>query len=263
VIEHLQASRRFKHLVEHEPVQRMPKLIGGCRIRQHTMTGEYWIVRSNKTAIAFLDEYCIRVGRQLRWIPKFASNHQIDELRPQFEGKVCHIVGKGPSLDFLRTEHFTDGPIIALNEAIYAVEELELQNTYCLQQDEKLRATCLPKRSPIFVSTKAANYYRNVEDAYLFQNIAIGLKPHALSVSAAITIARMLGAKKFKLLCFDACINKNTSYAKRIKYASTRGGSPDRFHSHRAKILKRAHPLQIQWIIPEALAVEAAGRSRQ
>jgi hypothetical protein len=267
VIEHLQASRRFKRLVENRPSKglvQMPTVYANCKIRQHRSTGEYWIVRPHRLAEKFLDEHCHRVPGQLKWTSRFISDHRIDELHPVFMGKVCHIVGKGPSLDHLRSEHFHSGPVIALNEAIHAVEELQLKNaTHALQQDAKLRATCLPKRSPIFVETKAANYYGNVENAYLFQNAALGLNPSSLSVTAAILIAKTLGATSFRLLCFDACVNQKTTYAKRIGYKSTWGGSPERFHKHRSKILRRAKPLDVEWVIPEALAVEADDRSQQ
>jgi len=262
VIEHLQASRRFKQLVEHTPLFRFPTVYGGCRIRQHSSTGEYWIVRPHREAEKFLDEHACRVPGQLKWVPKFLSDRRIGELHSKFTDKVCQIVGKGPSLDFLRKEHFTDGPIIALNEAIHAVEELQLDNDiHALQQDAKLRATCLPKRSPIFVETKAANYYGDIESAFLFQNSSLGLNPNSLSVTAAIAIAKTLGTSGFRLLCFDACVNQQTTYAKRIGYKSTWGGLPERFFGHRAKILGQAHPLNVEWVIPEALAGEASDKS--
>lgn len=264
VIEHLQASRRFKKLVE-GTVWRVPPVIHGAKVRISSADGSYWIPNPNKQAEAYLDEHCIRLGRKLRWIPRIISDKNIDDLRPYFIDKPCYIVGKGPSLDNLRAEHFDAGiPIIALNEAIHAVEELELDNPlYALQQDAKLRATCQPKRSPILVSTKAANYYAHTEDAYIFSNAELDLNPSALSVSAAIRIARRLGAQSFKLICFDACINKKTNYAKRIGYKSTWGGKPERFFTHRAKIIKHAHHAPIQWIIPEDPAEEAGDKSRR
>ena len=267
VIEHLQASRRFKKLVEkgQNGLLRMPTVIDNARIRLDVHTGSYWLVRPNRHAEKWLDENCDRVPGELRWTTKFNTDNRVDEFRPAFNGKVCSIVGKGPSLDYLRKEHFNpDDPIIALNEAIRVVESLELTNdVFGLQQDAKLRATCLPKRAPIFVETKAANYYGIHERAYIFQNSELGLSRSALSVSAAVMLAKLLGARGFKLYCFDACVNKQLTYAKCIGYKSTWGGAPNRFLGHRGKIEKRTGDAPIEWVIPEALASEAVDRSQQ
>jgi len=200
-----------------------------------------------------MDNCCIRIPGTLRWVPRYLTDNRIEDLRPLFRGKICYIIGKGPSLDHLRAEHFPDldAPIIALNEAIFSIEALEISNPiFGLQQDAKLRATCLPKRSPLLVSTKAANYYATYSKAYIFQNTELNLHRNALSVSAAITIARRLETKKFVLICFDACVNKNVSYAKCVGYEPTWGGAPKRFLSHRAKIIKHALRAPIDWIIP-------------
>ena len=260
VIEHLQASRRFKKLVERHVsgvTACIPDMIYGTRIRQHVGDGSYWIARPHRKVEAYLDTHCVRIGRSLRWVPKFVTDNRIEDLRSMFVGKLCYIVGKGPSLDHLTSGHFSrpDAPILALNEAIYAVEELNLPNPlFGLQQDASLRARCKPARSPIFVSTKAANYYVDCEQAYIFQNSSLGLSPNALSVSAAVTISRLLGSAKFEMLCFDACVNKKLTYAERVGYKSTWGGKPERFLSHRTKIIKHAQSTPVAWTIPEAPA---------
>lgn len=264
VIEHLQASRRFKKLIGAR-VWKVPPVIHGARVRMSSADGSYWIPRANKQAEAYLDKHCIRLGKGLHWIPRIISNKQLKDLAPLFEGRDCYVVGKGPSLDHLRAEHFEPGiPVIALNEAIHAVEELSLDNpVHGLQQDAKLRAKCMPKCAPILVSTKAANFYAVYEDAYIFSNAELDLNLSALSVSAAIRIARRLGAVSFTLISFDACVNQKLTYAKRIGYESTWGGKPERFLTHRDKITLHANRAPIKWVIPEAPAEADAGKSRQ
>lgn len=260
VIEHMQASRRFKRLVEHCPTEgyvQVPSVIGKSRIRLNINDGSHWIPRADKVAEAFMDKHCIRVGRTLRWVPKFSTGNKIESLKPLFDGQGCYIIGKGPSLDDLTYEYFTQPqwPIIALNETILIIERMGLPNpVFGLQQDASLRNKCQPQRSPIFVETKAANYYRSYKDAYLFENTRIGLHRSALSVSAAIKIARSLGVSSFELLCFDSCVNKKLTYAKCIGYAVTWGGKPGRFLTHKKKIVHSAADIPIVWTIPEAPA---------
>jgi hypothetical protein len=60
----------------------------------------------------------------------------IDSLRGAHPGQTGQIVGKGPSLKYLTGEHFGPGPVLALNDAIIAVEWLGLSNPlYSLQKD--------------------------------------------------------------------------------------------------------------------------------
>lgn len=60
----------------------------------------------------------------------------MNALRHKHPGETCWIVGKGPSLRHLGGEHFGQGPIIALNDAIAVVQEINLTNPiYSLQKD--------------------------------------------------------------------------------------------------------------------------------
>ena len=63
----------------------------------------------------------------------------------------------------------------------------------------------------------------------------------------------MLGCKKLVLVAFDACVNKQTGYAKCIGHKPIRTSSGDerRFLTHRKRILEAAKGLEIEWLIPE------------
>jgi len=256
VIEHMQASRRFRKLVElggpHESTMVVPPVLGKVRVRR-AVDGTYFIPRRDAIAERFLDKHCFRIPNELRWEPGFITDNRISEFRETFNGKMCYIVGKGPSLDYLSQEDFKDAnaPVICLNESIHQVESLALSNpTFCLQQDAKLRDKCKPKVSPLFVSTKAANYYNDYEKAYIFDNLRLSLNRNALSVSAAIIISGLLGSRSYGMVCFDACVNRATAYAQCIGYESTWGGRPERFHGHRAKIERRLGKAPVEWIMP-------------
>ncbi len=266
VIEHMQASRRYKHKIPetYHADKEMPETLGRVRVRRG-YDGTYYITRKDKEAERYLDKACIRLQNELRWLPKIEAEADINSLKPVFYKKICYIVGKGPSLDHLRAEHFKDpkAPVIGINEAIHIVEQLGLPNpTFCLQQDAKLKDTCLPKHgSKVFVSIKAANFYVGKPGIYIFDSRRYGLSLNSLSVSAAIRIAISLDAESFVLLCFDASVNKTLGYAKSIGYDSTQGGKRDRFLTHRSKISKRLGSHSAEWVIPQSLETSVnAGR---
>ena len=259
IIEHMQASRRFKKLVNEQQVDSIPNILHGTRIRRHA-DGSYWLAKKDKRVESYLDRECVRVPGVLRWLRRLEN--RIAVFRDSFQSRECYIVGKGPSLDALVSSVFEPNlPIIALNEAIHVVESLNLPNpTFALQQDAKLRDSCKPKRSPIFVATKAANYY---PDGYIFENTQMGLSFTALSVSAAMTIAKLLGCVGFRMVSFDACVSGVVGYSKTIPYANTWGGPPKRFLSHKAKILLSAAELPISWITPGDHAEACSDKSQQ
>lgn len=269
VIEHFQASRRCKSIVEQSFKgmirPNIPTKIGNVRVRE-SQDGSLYITRHDAIAIKFLDQHARRLPGQLRWLPIFLEQEKIETLKPYFDNQLCYIVGKGPSLDYLRHKHFQDpsAPVIGLNEAVHQVEKLGLPNRiFGIQQDAKLRGTCYPLNGIMFVSIKAANFYSARRDVYIFDSRHYKLSLNSLSVSAAIKISKALGVTGFELLCFDACVNQNLDYAKCVGYNASWGGDKTRFLSHRAKIMHHVADLPLTFTIPEALAVEAAGKSRQ
>jgi len=263
VIEHMQASRRVrkKKIVKRSNI---PNVLGRVRVRE-APDGTLYITRRDKVAESFLDKHATRIKNQLRWYPIFDEKLQINYLKPEFNGSKCYIVGKGPSLDHLRQEHFPERwPIICLNEAVHQVEKLGLSNSiYGLQQDAKLKKKCLPKRGRLFVSVKAANFYAGEKDVYIFDSRHYKLSMNSLSVSAAIAITKSLGATGYELLCFDACVNKKLEYAKCIGYDASWGGHKKRFLTHRPKIIARAGGLPTKFTIPEAPASASSGTPQQ
>jgi len=263
IIEHFQASRRLKRAVEVHTKRQYPEMIGKVKLRE-APDGTIYISRHDKDAIAWLDKHAHRLKNQLRWIPIYGEKLELEALREIFEGKVCQIVGKGPSLDYLRADHFDDGPIIALNEAALQVETLELPNKlFCLQQDAKLRDTCYCKSATMLISNKAANFYAKYDGVFVFDSRQYNLPLNSLSVSAAIAIARSLGATGFAMMCFDACVTGHLTYAKCIKYDVTWGGSPDRFRTHRRKIEKHLVGMPRAWVIPKAPVAKTSDTPQQ
>jgi len=64
------------------------------------------------------------------------EGNKIKTLSEKYNGQTCWIVGKGPSLEFLTTEHVGLGPVITINQAVLKIEELGIKNpVYSMQKD--------------------------------------------------------------------------------------------------------------------------------
>ena len=249
VIEHFQASRKVKRS-QRKMIGKYPDKVGRVRIRTGA-DGSAYISRPDKDAIAYMDEHYDRVYGELRWMPRLPKGKTVNCLKHLFEGKSAYIVGKGPSLDNLRKEHFPDkdAPILAINEAIRKVEELHLPNPqFLIQFDTGLKDTCTPERAEVIVSHKAQYFFKR---KYTFKPENYGLPGGTLTVLCAIEICKKLGSTDFVFVAFDACVNKRTGYALIVGKPSDSGGrNADRFLSHRGKINKQLHGWKSDWVIP-------------
>lgn len=253
VIEHMQASRRYKALVTTASTVNVPAVIGKSRIRRG-YDGIYYITRRDPIAEAYLDKYCSRLENQLKWLP-YTQSENLEELKSLFKDQSCYIVGKGPSLDKLRLKHFKDStaPIIGLNEAVRVVEKLNPPNPlFGLQQDAKLQDTCYPEKASFFASVKTASWYAGRERVYIYDPRHYSLGFSELSVGAAIKIAQSLGAIHFTLISFDASVNGRLEYAKVIGYNAKKGGKLTRFNTHRSRINAYLAETPTKWLIPGA-----------
>ena len=60
----------------------------------------------------------------------------VEELKDRYKGMTAWIVGKGPSLQYLKKEDIGAGPVITINSAITAVESLGFENPlFSMQKD--------------------------------------------------------------------------------------------------------------------------------
>ncbi len=214
-------------------------------------------MRKDKIAEAFLDDRMDRCKGELRWMPKFVpGTSDLATLQPIFVGNRCYIVGKGPSLDKVKERDIPDprAPIIALNEAILTVEQLDIPNPmFGLQQDSKLKDSCYPERSGIFVSQKAIPFYQDKPRVYAFSSLSYGLAINSLSVLAAMAIARSLGSKGYYFVSFDAATSngKELGYASTVPYDTVWGGDPKRFKKHKPRMMAAARGMIVSWITPK------------
>jgi hypothetical protein len=242
VIEHFQASRRFKSAVRKAPERHIvPDVIDNIRVR-HLDDGSFLLARCKGSTARKLDNIYVRCPNEFRW---FIPTHFTSEgrnwasLKIIFNKQWCHLIGKGPSLDQLDATSFPDSdyPIIAINEAIHKVVSLNLKNPiFGIQQDKRLEASCRPAKGNILISHHAKSFYANFDRKYIYIPEQYIKSAHSLSAEIAVKIALSLGCRKFHLHCFDAMKNRATDYAKCIGHGP--GECPERFLDHGPVILR-------------------------
>ena len=137
----------------------------------------------------------------------------MNKLKHKHPGETCWIVGKGPSLRYLRAEHFGEGPIIALNDAIAAVQEINLTNPmYSLQKDGDEQHMLKPYDEIILILQDTPGYSR---DWFPEHPVRILVDPinelgfdhvQVLVPRMAIEIAKQMGCTALKMMCCDSLV---------------------------------------------------------
>jgi hypothetical protein len=271
VIEHMQASRRYKNLVKGTKVSYVDLKEIPVAVRLNK-DGSVWIPRQNKRAEAYLDSHFVRDGRQLRWFPKIENANDVSALKDKYVGKTCTIIGKGPSLDNLISYDFTGSadPVICINHSVKKVERVVPEttvnkgNVYLMQQDI---VDCKPQNAIPILHYSIQYYYPKLQTRYLFNSNSLEPKGNSVTVLKAVSLAALMGCTKVRLVSFDACVNGDTRYAKATgtTVKKTSQGGPERFLTHRKRIvsLARYFKLTLEWFTPNHRAEEAAGKSQQ
>jgi len=229
--------------------------VGPYKVRQ-SEDGTVFIPRNNSAVEKYLDTHHVRVfGNELRWHLKIGDYEPIDELQPLFQGLKTYIIGKGPSLDTLRREHFTSGcPIICLNDSIRTIEALDLENPLiAIQQDGWLKVNCLPKRGVLIISPQLQITYGEQPGVYIFSPLNFAVTYKVPTIVWAIQLAKVFGTTELCILACDAYSVGDTSYAKSIGYPVTDYGSPDRFFGQKIRVMKHLKDIAYTFVSPQDL----------
>lgn len=250
-IEHYQASRTARKDLGRRTMPNDFVVPKGIR---QLSDGTYYLVRPNKTTELYMDKHLKRIGNDRRWYSYIHESESM-AIADLFKGQTANIIGKGPSLDLLNESHIVTGPIFALNETVHTVEKLQVRNPIlCVQQDRTLGNTCKPSKvtTKLMLSFYAKECCSDFPNRFVYRPDDIGVREASLSVQAAIELARITGCKSIRLICFDACVNGKTEYAKAIGYSPTKAGNPSRFLRHKKLILDQLRSLDYEFIIPES-----------
>lgn len=150
----------------------------------------------------------------------------VERLRDLYTRQTAWIVGKGPSLLHLCTDHFGAGPVIVLNQAVLMVQELGLSNPIYSMQKDGCGATCEDARCmkcgfrpPMVYPRKDVTVILQEPDYSEFclwehkkrmlvnvQDLGFELKSE-MAIRMAIRIAQVMGCERIVFLCCDSLTN--------------------------------------------------------
>ncbi len=221
--------------------------------------GSFWIPRRHKETEDYLDANYIRLKNELKWVGKIPNTANL--FKNIYEHQTGYIIGKGPSLDDIKTEYFeTEGPVFCINESIHAIEILDINNPiYGTQLDSELKETCKPSKATtkLFVGPRCGNLYDKETYKIIIDPQTFGLYSGCISAEFAIAIARLMGVSNLVFMGFDGCVDGDFDYAPSIGYSSIKFGNNIRFASHRKIILDATKMMPITWINARGQKVEA------
>lgn len=221
--------------------------------------GSYWIPRSDEATEAYLNANYVKLPNQLKWIGKIPSVMNL--YKNIHKGQTGYIVGKGLSLDNVKNSYFAnEGPVIALNEAIHKIEDLNLVNPiYGTQLDEQLQETCKPAKptTKLFVGPLCERFYDKDTYKIIIDPQSLGLRTGCLSVEFAIMLHRYFGCGNLVFIAFDGCLSNEFDYANCIGYNSSLRGNRTRFASHKGIILEATRNINIAWVDGKGRRIES------
>lgn len=152
------------------------------------------------------------------------------DLVNRHKGETCWIVGKGPSLEYLRAEHFQRGPVIALNQSIVMIEKLDLSNpVYALQKDgcgymgphsacvkrDGVEWMIRPKNATLILRD-TVGYSRHCLADYEPRVLVCPVRDlgfeylSEMAIRMAISISKKMGCTRVKLMCCGSLVNGDT-----------------------------------------------------
>ena len=193
-------------------------------------------------------------------------------LKDKHKDQTIWIVGKGPSLRYIRKDHFGEGIILTLNESIVAIESLELPNIiYSLQKDggngrhgalkNALTPECdysgqcedvcgsmvRPKKATLILHELESKYcFSDYPNRVVFDLETLGLQANIHSIVFAVKIAIYLGCNKVNFLCCDS-----TAIGDSRTYVPGKGISIETLYGNqRPYMLPILEGIEGDWITP-------------
>ena len=172
--------------------------------------------------------------RGWEWLKKRFPNRRIcsvvyreikcnfEKLANIYDGQAVWIIGKGPSLQYLKKSDIGKGPVIALNLAIIKIEQIGLTNPiFSIQKDmpkgkecsmnieisrdcDKCDLKVRPKNATLLVQDSSSrNCFVDYSPRYVFDWEELGLPYDDFSMGIATELAKKMGCTKFNFVSCD------------------------------------------------------------
>ena len=169
----------------------------------------------------------------------------IEELRSLYPNETAHLVGKGPSLEYLDKSYFGLGPVITINQAILIVQELGLTNPiYSFQKDGcELGGCpgheCKPPRMvyphgyiPLILIQHGYSEFclsKHEKKVFIDPPGDFGFIETEMSIRIALAVAITMGCSRISLVCCDSFVGDMRTFdplTRRIELLPEYGNYP-------------------------------------
>jgi hypothetical protein len=204
----------------------------------------------------------------------------MDTLRNLYTGETVWIVGKGPSLQYLRAEHIAPGPVIAINHAILQVEDINIPNpVFSMQKDggnrkrypsepfdafhpvwhgcdymlncgDRCGDMTRPKRGATLLvhEHESAGCFADYLPRLIFSWNELGLPSNLCSLVIAVKIGQLMGCSKFRFVSCDVQVDGSVeSYTPGVGMESRPG-----YIAQVSELKPYLEGLNCEWITPAA-----------
>ncbi len=207
------------------------------------------------------------------WYRQVISTGVPGTLKDKHKNQTVWIIGKGPSLQYLKKEDIGEGVVIALNEATLAIEELDLPNvTYSMQKDggkgrkkslDNLIPDCdypgagcgecdrlRPKKAGLLLHDLESKYcFPDYPERYVLNLQELGLSENVFSLIFALKVAQYMGCNKIKFVCCD--IHANADPRTYVPGMGITGKEEDFYSEQLEKLTFFIKDLNCQFITPD------------
>lgn len=201
---------------------------------------------------------------------------RINDLADRYAGMPGYIVGKGPSLEHLRSFHFKMelSPVIVLNDAIIKVQSLDLPNDiYSLQKDgcgkRLLSDQCKPDcggrphmvypqdESITLIQQRVFSPYclpRHKNKIWIEAIAELGIdEPAEMAVVMAMELARIMGCGRLVMVSCDSLLDGNELRTFDPRSGRSEVTGAGKFYAFsRKRILKKLEKYEHEFLTPEA-----------
>ena len=188
----------------------------------------------------------------------------VEFLKDRYTGQTCSIVGKGPSLKYLRTEHIRPGPVIVLNEAIIHVQKCDLSNDiYSMQKDGGMSrggydGSMVQPLEHIWLILQlqySSQWFPDHPKRLIVDPIIdFHMLVTEMSIRIVLQLAKIMGCSKINLICCDSLVNGDLRHFTRDGVISS--GSGNYLYEYvRPLVLKDLKDIEHEFILPEEEAI--------
>lgn len=212
-------------------------------VHAHSEAGAFFLSRDLPSLVAAMDAVpeLERFGNKKIWYLRPEIFFTLDLLLDEYKSKIGYIIGKGPSLDKLTKNDFSDpGVVLCCNDSVHHILSLELeQSIYLVQCDPD--AGTIDVSIPVIIALTCTQLYLEKDEVYYGGKKEFGDMYISPVGCLAIASAKLFGCNKLIMMGFDGAFGGSCEYADIIGYSSTkhsRGMQSRRFKDHKSRLLK-------------------------